>query len=91
MELEWLYFRICLKKKSSSFETLSSEKKRGTFRKIMPMLVQDPKIIDVLSKYLNGDRALEYLDYPDLPGEYGECGWIVLEGTVWDRYYPQSG
>ena len=90
LELHWLYIRICLKK-NSSFETLSSEKKRNNFRKIMPMLVYHHEITDLLRKHLEGDRVLEYLDYPDLPGEFGLCGWLVLEGEVWDRYYPPLG
>ena len=91
LELEWLYFRINLKYKSGSFEALSPEQKREAFRELMPMLMNHPVIAGAIFQHLEGDRVLEYLDYPDLPGEFGECGWLVLEGEVWDRYYPPSG
>lgn len=91
LELEWLCFRINLKYKSGFFEALSPQKKRDVFRELMPMLVKHSVITGAISQYLEGDRVLEYLDYPDLPGEFGECGWIVLESSVWDRYYPHSG
>ena len=74
-----------------NFEALSAEDKRAIFEKIVPQLVQYQEIIDIINLYLQGDKVLEYLDYPDLQGEFGECGWMVIEGTVWDRYYPQSG
>ena len=90
LELEWLYFRINLKYKSGSFEALSPQKKRDAFRALMPMLVKNSVIAGAIFQYLEGDRVLEYLDYPDLPGEFGECGWLILEGGVWDRYYPPS-
>ena len=91
LELEWLYLRIYLKIRDFPFDTLSSEVKMDSFEEIMPMLVHNPDIFDALQMYLQGERVLKYLDYPDLPGEYGECGWLVLEGEVWDRYYPPSG
>jgi len=86
-ELEKVYHRIGLKNKNISFETSSSENKRGYFKKIMPILVNSSVILEILRHYLRGDRILEYLDYTDLPGDYGECGWILTEGAVWDRYY----
>ena len=88
---EQLELELSHKIKNSSFETLSSKDKRNCFKEILPILVKHSDILDVLSKYLHGEQVLEYLDYPDLPGDYGECGWMVLEGDVWDRYYPQSG
>jgi hypothetical protein len=91
LELEWLYLRISLKIRDSSFETLSPENKMGNFEAIMAMLVHNPEIFDALQMHLQGEHVLEYLDYPDLPGEYAECGWLVIEGAVWDRYYPPSG
>ena len=90
LELEWLFLRIYLKIRDFPFETVSSEIKMDNFEEIMPMLVYNPDILDTLQMYLQGERVLEYLDYRDLPGEYGECGWLVLEGEVWDRYYPPS-
>jgi len=88
---EQLEGELSSKMKNSSFETLSSEDKRNCFKEIMPILVKHSEILDVLSQYLQEERVLEYLDYPDLPGEYGECGWMIIEGDVWDRYYPPSG
>ena len=88
LELEWLYLRIYLKIRDISFETLSSKNKKDNFEEIVPMLVHNPEIFYALQMYLQGERVLDYLDYPDLPGEYGDCGWMVLEGAVWDRYYP---
>ena len=73
-----------------NFETLSAEDKQATFEKIVPQLVQHQGILDIVDHYLQEERVLDYLDYPDLPGEYGECGWLIIEGTVWDRYYPPS-
>jgi hypothetical protein len=87
---EQLALELSSKMKNRSFEALSSEDKRNYFKEILPILIKHPEILDVLSKYLQGERVLEYLDYPDLPGEYGECGWMVLEGDVWDRCYPSS-
>ena len=87
--LELLYYRIGMK--TISFDTLSSENKRDYLEKTMPILCNSSVIIEILEQYLQGDRILQYLDYPDLPGEFGECGWLVLEGEVWDRYYPSSG
>jgi len=74
-----------------NFETLSPEDKRAAFEKIVPQLVQYQEILDIVDHYLQEERVLEYLDYPDLPGEYGECGWLVIESPIWDRYYPPSG
>ena len=74
-----------------NFEALSAEDKRAVFEKIVPQLVQYQEILDIVDYYLQGERALEYLDYPDLPGEFGECGWLITESSVWDRYYPHQG
>jgi hypothetical protein len=73
-----------------SFEDLSAEDKRATFEKIAPQLVKHQEILDVVDHYLQEERVLDYLDYPDLPGEFGECGWLITESSVWDRYYPPS-
>jgi len=74
-----------------NFEDLPAEDKRVTFEKILPQLLKHQEILDIVDHYLGEERVLEYLDYPDLPGAYGECGWLLIEGTVWDRYYPHSG
>lgn len=74
-----------------NFKNLSHEDKRVVFKKLLPHLLQYPEILDILDCYLQDDRVLQYLDYPDLPGEFGECGWLVLEGAIWDRHYPPSG
>ena len=73
-----------------NFEALSAEDKRAVFEKIAPQLVQYQEILDIVDHYLQEERVLEYLDYPDLPGEFGECGWLITESSVWDRYYPPS-
>ncbi len=86
---EKLVLEISRKIKKGSFEKLSPEERKRCFEAIMPMLVGQAEVADVLSHYLQGNRLLEYLDYPDLPGEYGECGWMVIEGTVWERYYKR--
>ena len=90
LELESLWNRIMEKNSNSSFEALSPESKELYFREIMPLLEQSPGIQEILKHFLEGERVLRYLDYPDLPGDFGECGWLVLEGEVWDRYYPPS-
>ena len=90
-ELESLCNRIMQKSSNSSFEDLSPEGKEVYFKEIMPLLGQSSGIQEILKDYLEGDQVLYYLDYPDLPGNFGECGWLVLEGEVWDRYYPPSG
>jgi hypothetical protein len=89
-ELESLYNRITQKNSNSSFETLSPGNKEVFFKDIMPLLQQSSGIQEILIHYLEGDRVLQFLDYPDLPGDFGECGWLVLEGEVWDRYYPPT-
>jgi hypothetical protein len=89
-ELESLYNRITQKNSNSSFETLSPGNKEVFFKDIMPLLQQSSGIQEILKHYLEGDRVLQFLDYPDLPGDFGECGWLVLEGEVWDRYYPPT-
>ena len=88
-ELESLYKSIIKKNGSyGSFESLSPENKELYFREIISLLVQSPGIQETLNHYLEGEGVLRYLDYPDLPGDFGECGWLVLEGDIWDRYYP---
>jgi len=74
-----------------TFEALSAEDKRDTFAKILPQLLKHQEILDIVDYYLREGRALEYIDYPDLAGEFGECGWLVMEGAAWDRYYPHPG
>ena len=88
LALELVYYRIGME--NSSFKTLSATNKRGYLEKIMPMVGNSSVITEILEQYLQGERLLQYLDYPDLTGEFGECGWLVLEGEVWDRYYPPS-
>lgn len=87
---EQLEFEIFSKMDFKSFESLLPEEKKIVVKKTLPELIQYSEIIDFINDCLQGDRALQYLDYPDLPGEFGECGWLVLEGDVWDRYYPSS-
>lgn len=89
-ELGSLYNRIIEKDKNVAFETLSPESKEAYFKELMPLFEQSPGIQETLKYFLEGERVLRYLDYPDLPGDFGECGWLVLEGEVWDRYYPPS-
>lgn len=90
LKLQWLHLRIAFKTESP-FETLSSENKKPYFEEILPALVNSPEVLEVLVQYLKENQALEYLDYPELPGEYGECGWLIIEGSVWNRYYPHAG
>ena len=89
-ELKSLYSSIIEKDKNVTFETLSPESKEAYFKELMPLLEQSPGVQEVLERFLEGERVLRYLDYPDLPGDFGECGWLVLEGEVWDRYYPPT-
>lgn len=81
---------IFLRTNVKNFKDLSPEDKKIVVKTILPELMQYPEIIDIINNCLQGDRALQYLDYPDLPGEFGECGWLVLEGEIWDRYYPPT-
>ena len=86
--------RLCLRldiNKGKPFKTLSSQSKKEIFAQVMPVLLECPEVIKALEKYLQKEGALKYLDYPDLPGDFGECGWLVLEGDIWDRYYPPAG
>jgi hypothetical protein len=89
LEFDWLCGHLSIDK-VNSFQTLSTQDKKGFLQQAMPVLVKCPQIIGALEKYLQKEHALKYLDYPDLPGHFGECGWLVLEGEVWDRYYPPS-
>lgn len=73
-----------------NFKDLLPEDKKIAVKTILPELVQHLEIIDIINNSLQGGRAFQYLGYPDLPGVFGECGWLVLEGDVWDRYYPPS-
>jgi len=73
-----------------NFGNLLPEDKKIVVKQALPELLQCQEIIDIIDNLLQGDRVLQYLDYPDLPGEFGECGWLVLEGSVWDRYYPPA-
>ena len=90
-ELESLYNRIIEKNKNVLLRLYPRKTKKLYFKEIMPLLEQSPGIQEILKHFLEGERVLRYLDYPDLPGDFGECGWLVLEGEVWDRYYPPSG
>ena len=90
LKLQWLHLRISLKTERP-FETLSPENKKRYFEKILPDLVNSLEVLEFLKQYLKDGTVLEYLAYPELPGEYGECGWLVVEGEVWDRYYPHAG
>ena len=71
-----------------NFKDLSPEDRKMVAKKILPKLLRYPDIIAIINNCLQGDRALQYLNYPDLPGEFGECGWLILEGEIWDKYYP---
>jgi hypothetical protein len=87
---ERIYFDILLKTWPASFQNLSCEKQKIVFKKIMPTLLLHQEIADLLYAYLE-ECVVKMIYYPDVPGRYGECGWLVLEGEVWDRYYPPKG
>lgn len=82
---------IFLRTNVKNFKDLPPEDKKIFVKTILPELIKHPEIMDIINNYLQGNRLQQYLDYPDLPGEFGECGWLVLEGDIWDRYYPPSG
>jgi hypothetical protein len=84
-----LHKEIFSKADLRNFTKLLPKDKRVAVKQILPELLEHPEILGIINNCLKGDRTLQYLDYPDLPGEFGECGWLVLEGSVWDRYYPQ--
>ena len=90
-ELKSLFRRIVRKNSDSSFQTLSPENKEIYFKEIFPLLEGSSVILEILKRYLAEERVLRFLDYPDLPGDRGECGRLVLEGEIWDRYYPLKG
>jgi hypothetical protein len=90
LKLQWLHLRISFKTERP-FEALSPENKKRYFEKILPDLVNSSEVLEFLKQYLKDITVLEYLDYPELPGEYSECGWLIIEGSAWDRYYPPSG
>ena len=87
---ERIYFDILLKTWPASFQNLSRDKQKIVFKKIMPTLLLHQEIADLLYAYLE-ECVVKMIYYPDVPGRYGECGWLVLEGEVWDRYYPPKG
>jgi hypothetical protein len=87
---EQLELEIFSKMDIKCFDALLPEEKKVVVKKILPELMQYPEIIDIINDCLQEERVLQYLDYPDLPGDFGECGWLVLEGDVWDRYYPPT-
>jgi len=74
-----------------SFETLSSEDKKTYFKSIKLIVANSSVISEIIQQYLQGGGIQKYLDYPDVPSKYGECGWLINEGVIWDRYYPPSG
>jgi len=73
----------------SSIATLGQDARQENFQLIVPQIVDSPEIPMVLNKYFDGNRVLDYLDYPDLPGDYGWCGYLVQSGKVWNRYHPE--
>ena len=75
--------------KISSIGTLDTAAKEEYFQLVMPQIVGSPEILMVLTKYFEGKNILGYLDYPDLPGDYGWCGYLVQDGEVWNRYHPK--
>lgn len=83
---ERIYFDIVMQTWPASFQHLSAEQQRNVFKKIMPTLLLHQEIADVINAYMDAGWAT-VLYYPDMIGSYGECGWLVLEGAVWDRYY----
>ena len=85
--LERIYFDIVVKALPASFETISSERQMNIVNQMMPVLQEHPEIINVLDQYLDDQGVLNVIDCPELPGQFGECGWLVLEGEVWERYY----
>jgi hypothetical protein len=70
-----------------SFEKVSAEGRMSIVNEIMPVLREHAEIMNVLYQYVDDQSVLKVMDYPDLPGSFGECGWLVLEGEVWERYY----
>ena len=89
--LERIYFDIMMKALPASFDNLSPESRRNIFNTTMPILLENPEIINVIDQYLDEEGVLKVIDYPDIPGGFGECGWLVLENEVWERYYPLVG
>jgi hypothetical protein len=85
--LERIYFDIVVKALPASFETMSSEGRMNIVKQMMPVLLEHPEIMNVLDQYLDDQGVLNVIDCPELPGQFGECGWLVLEGEVWERYY----
>jgi len=87
---ERIYFDIVVKTWPASFQHLSGGKQKNAFKKIMPTLLLHQEIADIINAYLE-ESMVKILYYPDMPGSYGACGWLVLEGEVWDRFYPPKG
>jgi hypothetical protein len=85
--LERIYFDIMVKALPASFESVSAEGRKNILNKMLPVLLEQPEIMSVLDQYLDDQNVLKVMDYPNLPGSFGECGWLVLEGEVWERYY----
>jgi len=90
-ELASLFTLINEGENTISFETLSSEDKKTYFKSIKLIVANSSVISEIIQQYLQGGGIQKYLDYPDVPSKYGECGWLIIEGAIWDRYYPPSG
>jgi len=87
--LERIYFDIMMKALPAPFENLSPESRKNIFNAMLPVLLENPEVVGVIDQYLEEERVLKVIDYPDIPGGFGECGWLVLENEVWDRYYKK--
>jgi hypothetical protein len=75
--------------KISTIRTLDIDAREEYFQLAMPQITESPEILMVLAKYFEGNSILDYMDYPDMPGDYGWCGYLVQDGKIWDRYYPK--
>jgi hypothetical protein len=85
--IERINFDIVLKSLPASFEKAPAEDRKSISNSMLPVLLEHPEIMNVLYQYVDEQSALKVIDYPELPGQFGECGWLVLEGEVWERYY----
>ena len=56
----------------------------------MKRVAASEEMMGVLESYLDDARVLEYLDYPVLPGDQGDCGYLIQDGEIWERYHADA-
>lgn len=90
LKLKRLHNQISSGGKIVISESADAKTKEENLKTILPKLMDSNEVMETLSLYLKDKKVLEYLDYPELPGEFGWCGHLVQENVIWDRYYESN-